>query len=132
MLHIIIVISMANKIDKLFILQLNDSNSTSSFYPQNSQPKIVKNFMHTVQKMLSYSRPNSMGPLSTFRTFASEFSPIDMTFSKYVTIRFKCHSLLVQIFTSLNFGQSAEPLLFWPNCQLTNVFADILDSFDST
>ena len=40
-----------------------------------------------------------------------------MTFSKYVTVRFKCHGLFDQIFTPANFGNNAEQVtfrIFWP------------------
>ena len=57
------------------------------------------------------------------------FSLIDTTFSKGVTIRFKCHGLFDQMFTPANFGNNAEQVtfrLFWP---FVNIPADILVHF---
>ena len=67
----------------------------------------------------------------SFRTFESEFSSIDMTFWNYVTIRFKWHSLLVQIFTSASYHKRNDLPHFWQTWPLPNIFADILDSFFS-
>ena len=57
--------------------------------------------------------PHSLGRnLALFFERSMFFSQINMTFSKTAIIRFECHRLFVQIFTSANFDESVEQLTF--------------------
>ena len=74
--------------------ELKDSNSTLSFVKTNEK-----------RKSFQLSRPNSMGPLSFFfSNIRVGIFLIQYDLLQYVPIRFKCHGLFDQIFTSATLG----------------------------
>ena len=91
-------------------------------------PKLITENSSKIYAYLSENafifKANFYGPLFelSFRTLVSEFFIVNVTFRQH--LRFKCRSLLHQLFTSAIFGESAERLKISINWSLANIFTD--------